>query len=67
MDLQIGLENQTDKEYLKRILNALNEVKKRDRTPFYETYKAELITRIEQLQLDDDNDIMKADFFMGEI
>lgn len=46
-EIRIGLASQ-DKEYLKKILKALNEVKKKDRSGFYETYKAELIERINQ-------------------
>lgn len=66
MEFKIGLQYQTDKEYLKGILDALNRVKKKDRSVFYENYRTELISKIEQLE-SDDNDIMKADFFMGEI
>lgn len=66
MEFKIGLQYQTDKEYLKGILDALNRVKKKDRSVFYKNYRTELISKIEQLE-SDDNDIMKADFFMGEI
>lgn len=67
MRTKVGVENQTDINSLKGVLRALKEVRKADRSVFYENYKSELIQKIKQLEENDNNDIMKVDFYMGEI